>query len=278
MPNGSSAYVAMFEILEPFPIATIVDRCCLLDVKVAELRSNLRTTMVLAERTDLRAAIEPAVGKSGYVATIRRDLTDIHKRLWKLENQIRGLEARRMFTSEFMRVGISILVLNRRRRMLRDDLAAKLSVDAGADEDLVWLATGIDSYLDRLAIRRARAFDGSLIQAYETNFRSSVGVATAAVDGFATLLSIHSKMSEGRDRIDALLLRDEMQCSEGVRLLRSIYLLNDARTRVMGKIRFRFPSNRWDVKEYAEYESPPDWDARLLAWRDSPTGGPQGDH
>lgn len=244
----------------------VLDRLCVLSVKQRELRSAEARRVSAIEDAYLRAELDVASLSRGLFPHLVDELFAVHVELWRLENAVRLIEAAGADEAEVVAVGLSIVKRNRERRRLRERLE-KAYLEARPSDEYLSFTVGLDGYLDRLAIRVVRGgLNDPVVTQLLSHLNRETGIVATNTALFVRLCAVHKTMTRNRDVVDELALVADTP-KELSFALRSMYLLNDERVRLLSEVRRLFPFEWWDCKEYVAYDPPSEWLLGELTWR-----------
>lgn len=249
-----------YSIIDLRPTESIADRIFLLEVKQGRLKAPTGRRMSHYEREYLAGVLrEVGIGRT-QLSEYRTTFVRLHQELWQLENEMRKLERRGEYGSRFVRIGHRIVYLNGMRRAAREAFHNRCLGNLAAEAEFSEVSSGIDSYLDRLAIQYVRyGPDHPLISHGSALLQSAVGCQPFGVQEFRRLLMIHRQMTNNRVVLEDAPGEEELSL-DLVPFYRSVYILNDQRVQELASIRAKYPASWWDYKEYEVYEMPSDWD------------------
>ncbi|MGK5740375.1 hypothetical protein [Micromonospora sp. URMC 103] len=247
-------------------VGAALDRLALLDLKRRLLRLEGHRRTAVDEHGRLRAAwlaagLPPPETTAPYPL-----LSSVHRTLWRLENAVRDAERRRAFGPEFVALFARIQRSNADRAGHRRLADAALAAGGGAG--LLEVPAGLDTYADQIAIDEVRHGRDPAHPLTLAKVLRDVWLSDGLPDLFdgadyRRLRLANDRLWSVKDDLDAGLAGS----GPAVATCRSLYLVNDARSRVKRRIAVALGSALRDVKEYAAYPLPASWDPARLDWR-----------
>jgi hypothetical protein len=108
----------MVDVLAPISVGELIDKITILRIKTEKIRAaaaHKNVTHELARLMQIRAGLELTADLDG----LEEQLLDVNRRLWNVEDDLRGLERLRDFGPQFVELARSVYVLNDRRAALK---------------------------------------------------------------------------------------------------------------------------------------------------------------
>ena len=243
----------------------VIDRLSILLLKVS--RSDRHISQI--ELDSLTASWEQAKLPEPDTIAGYRQVTIITSKLWDLENEVRECEQRQTFGTHFFSAMDRIISLNQQRAELRDHLTTQIRLHHGVT--LIEVESGLDAYADRIALALVAAKHRPRVGPDAAQALRTLWVDHGLpniFDGelFHRLLLTHNRMWRIWDSLKAGPSESGPDRTFGP-VCRSLYIVNDARSRTKKQIAIDNGSAFWDVKSYTPYDIPASWDQISLTWR-----------
>jgi hypothetical protein len=99
-------------------VGEIVDKATILEIKLEEIKDENKLFFIKKEYLYLKDIIENKIGLS-FNSEEFKDLKEINKRLWVIEDDIRDKERNSLFDSEFIELARSVYKTNDLRASLK---------------------------------------------------------------------------------------------------------------------------------------------------------------
>lgn len=105
--------------LTPISWGELVDKITILEIKQINIKSTIALTNINKELSYLKEIIENQTGVAELIKDLQIQLLDINKRLWQVEDDIRGNELRQEFDANFIVLARRVYRLNDERAKLK---------------------------------------------------------------------------------------------------------------------------------------------------------------
>jgi hypothetical protein len=105
--------------LTPISWGELVDKITILEIKQINIKSTIALTNINKELSYLKEIIENQTGVAELIKDLKIQLLDINKRLWQVEDDIRGNELRQEFDANFIFLARRVYRLNDERAKLK---------------------------------------------------------------------------------------------------------------------------------------------------------------
>jgi hypothetical protein len=117
--------------LIPISWGELIDKITILKIKQINIKSLTASTNINKELVYLSDIVENNKGVSELIKDFKKQLLDVNKRLWKVEDDIRDKELKQEFDSGFIELARRVYRLNDERAKL------KKSINKALESELV---------------------------------------------------------------------------------------------------------------------------------------------
>ena len=116
----------MSEIKVPISPGELVDKLTILEIKAANISDAAKLANVKVELQLLQETRRGAAHASVDIDAEWKQLRDINKKLWDIEDQIRDKERERRFDQEFIELARAVYITNDERAAVKKQINTKL--------------------------------------------------------------------------------------------------------------------------------------------------------
>ena len=106
-------------LLAPISVGELYDKITILEIKQELISDPGQRINVLRELAELKAIGERDIVPSAELASLRGELKRVNRRLWDVEDEIRGHERTGRFDAQFVELARSVYRENDRRAALK---------------------------------------------------------------------------------------------------------------------------------------------------------------
>lgn len=110
---------ALMNILAPISVGELIDKITILRIKLDKIRDPAAQANIRREIGQLIAIRAGARLDDGALAAFEAQLSEVNRRLWDVEDELRGLENARDFGPRFVELARSVYRLNDRRTAVK---------------------------------------------------------------------------------------------------------------------------------------------------------------
>lgn len=110
----------------PVSWGELIDKVTILEIKAERLSSATARANVAQELSALSETVGSAGALNPRVIALKAALREVNEKLWSVENEIRAMEARQQFDTEFIRLARAIYRNNDERGRLKREINSLL--------------------------------------------------------------------------------------------------------------------------------------------------------
>jgi len=110
----------MIEIQIPVSVGELFDKISILEIKLNRIQDSSKIDNVKKE-IDLLRSISHQIDQR-FIKNLIKDLSEINKNLWDIEEQIRDKEEKKTYDQDFINLSRSIYIFNDKRSILKKQI------------------------------------------------------------------------------------------------------------------------------------------------------------
>jgi len=108
--------------LIPISWGELIDKITILEIKQTHIKSPIALANINKELSYLNEIVENSTGVAELVSDLKRQLLDVNKRLWQVEDDIRDKELKQDFDIGFIELARRVYRLNDERAKLKKSI------------------------------------------------------------------------------------------------------------------------------------------------------------
>jgi len=108
--------------LIPISWGELIDKITILEIKQTHIKSQIALANINKELSYLNEIVENSTGVAELVSDLKRQLLDVNKRLWQVEDDIRDKELKQDFDIGFIELARRVYRLNDERAKLKKSI------------------------------------------------------------------------------------------------------------------------------------------------------------
>lgn len=106
----------------PISWGELIDKITILEIKQINIKQLTALTNINNELSYLNEIVENSTGVAELIKALKQQLLDVNKRLWQVEDDIRGKELEQDFDSGFIELARRVYRLNDERAKLKKSI------------------------------------------------------------------------------------------------------------------------------------------------------------